>query len=63
MRLAPIERLALEMAVHEAAERRALDGELADLEKEWKRAEEIAGIADQLLLPASVSEQLQRLET
>ena len=46
--LAPIERLALEMAVHEDAERRAMEGELAALEAAWREAEEIARIADAL---------------
>lgn len=45
-------RLALEMALHEERERRALEGELWILEKAWKEAEEIAAIADSLLLPA-----------
>jgi hypothetical protein len=45
----PLEtRLAVEMAVNEENERRALEGELALLELEWKEAEEIAGIADSL---------------
>jgi hypothetical protein len=45
----PLEtRLAVEMAVNEENERRALEGELALLELEWKEAEEIAGIADRL---------------
>jgi hypothetical protein len=48
MSLLPVERLALEMAVHEEAERRALDGELAALAEEWRRAEEVARIADAL---------------
>jgi hypothetical protein len=47
-------RLALEMALHEEAERRALEGELVQLEEAWKEAEEIAAIADNLLLPESV---------
>jgi len=42
------------MALHEEAERRALEGELAELEIAWKDAEEIAAIADNLLLPESV---------
>lgn len=46
--LLPVERLALEMSVNEESERRALDGELAALAEEWKRAEEIAQIADAL---------------
>lgn len=45
-------RLALEMALHEERERRALEGELWILEQAWREAEEIAGIADNLLLPA-----------
>jgi len=45
----PLEtRLAVEMAVNEENERRALEGELVLLELEWKEAEEIAGIADRL---------------
>jgi len=45
-------RLALEMSLHEAQERRALEGELWILEQAWKEAEGIAAIADDLLLPA-----------
>lgn len=55
-------RLALEMALHEADERRALDGELADLEARWREAEEIAGIADNLLLPADIDMRLAELK-
>ena len=43
--------LALEMLLHEEAERRALAGELEALKEQWRRAEEIAGIADTLLEP------------
>jgi len=50
MSLLPVERLALEMAVHEETERRALEGELARLAEEWKEAEEIADIADNLFV-------------
>jgi hypothetical protein len=42
-------RLALEMALHEERERRALEGELKGLEIIWRREEEIAAIADHLL--------------
>ena len=49
-------RLALEIALHDDVERRALAGELAALEAEWAMAEEIARIADNLLLPHSVTE-------
>ncbi|MEX2154054.1 MAG: hypothetical protein WD825_12000 [Gemmatimonadaceae bacterium] len=44
-----VDRLALEMAANEDAERRALGGELAQLEDAWREAEEIAAIADHLL--------------
>jgi hypothetical protein len=47
--------LAVEMALHEETERRALMGELAALEEMWRQAEEIAAIADRLPdgIPAS----------
>ena len=51
---------ALEMAAHEEAERRAFEGELADLEAAWREAEEIASIADNLLLPAGIEEWIDR---
>lgn len=54
-------RLALEMAAHEDVERRALDGELAALEAEWKAAEEIAAIADTLTLPEWMADRVARL--
>ena len=53
-------RLALEMALHEEQERRALEGELAQLEQAWREAEEIAAIADNLLLPEHTDEFLDR---
>jgi hypothetical protein len=37
------------MAAHEDAERRAVEGELKELETAWRNAEEIAAIADNLL--------------
>jgi hypothetical protein len=55
-------RLALEMSAHEDAERRALEGELAMLEAAWKEADEIAGISDNLLIPAEVEGWLARLK-
>lgn len=53
-------RLALEMAAHEEGERGALEGELSGLEARWREAEEIAAIADDMLLPASVSQFIAR---
>lgn len=47
-------RLAVEMATQEQAEREALEGELKGLEAMWREAEEIAHIADNLLVPESV---------
>ena len=52
-------RLALEMALHEEQERRALQGELKTLEAVWKHAEEIAAISDSLLLPEGTDEFLE----
>jgi hypothetical protein len=46
--LVPSASLAVEMALHEESERRAMEGELALLEAAWREAEEIAGIADGL---------------
>ncbi len=54
-------RLALEMALHEEAERRAFEGELGELERAWQEAEEIAAISDNLFVPASVTQSLERL--
>ena len=49
-----VERLALEMAVHEEAEHHALDQQLRALETAWREAEEIAAIADSLFIPDSI---------
>ena len=57
--LVPEQRLALEMALHEEQERRALQGELLALEQAWRDAEEIAKIADDLLVPESDEEWLR----
>jgi hypothetical protein len=56
LRLSSTERLALEMAVHEENERRALEGELATLENAWREAEEIAQISDVDLTPPKLYE-------
>ncbi|HUQ83562.1 MAG TPA: hypothetical protein VM076_20590 [Gemmatimonadaceae bacterium] len=60
--LSQIQRLAFEMALHEEAERRAMHGELAELERAWQDAEEIAKIADDLLVPSSIGERIARLK-
>jgi hypothetical protein len=52
-------RLALEMALHEEQERRALLGELQGLKAAWKQAEEIAAISDSLLLPEGTEDFLE----
>ena len=49
-------KLALEMALHEEQERRALEGELWLLEQAWREAEEIAEISDNLFLPEGTEE-------
>ena len=59
--LSPVDRLALEMAAHEEQERRALEGELAELEREWQEAEQIAAIADDLMLPSGIRRRLDAL--
>lgn len=58
--LPPEYRLPLEMAAHEGSERRALEGELEELERAWREAEEIAAIADDLLLSEGVQEWIRR---
>jgi len=53
-------RLALEMAAHEETERRALGGELRELEEAWREAEQIASIADGLLVPEEIEEWIRQ---
>lgn len=53
-------RLALEMALHEEDERRALEGELWRLERAWEAAEEIAAISDNLLVPADAGRFIEK---
>lgn len=55
-------RLAVEMALHEEQERRALEGELFLLERAWEEAEEVAAISDNLLLPEGTEERLEELK-
>jgi hypothetical protein len=53
-------KLALEMALHEEEERRALEGELWRLERAWEEVEEIASISDSLLLPTEAGDFIQK---
>lgn len=53
-------RLAFEMAAHEESEREAMEGQLQQLEDDWREAEEIASIADNLFLPAAVTDFVER---
>lgn len=54
-------RLALEMALHEERERRAMDGELAELERAWRDAEEIAKISDDMFVTPQLDERMAQL--
>ena len=54
-------RLAFEMASHEETERSALEEDLSRLEADWREAEEIAQIADNLFVPQQVTTLLERL--
>jgi hypothetical protein len=60
--LPPAHRLALEMALHEESERRAMHGELEVLEQAWKDAEEIAAISDSLLVEPGVDQALKAIK-
>ena len=55
-------RLALEMAAHEDTERLAMEGELAELEAAWRDAEEVAAIADSMLLPEGVERRWREMK-
>ena len=56
----PEVRLALEMAANEETEQRVLEGELRELEEAWREAEEIAAIADKLLVPDEIEDWIKR---
>ncbi|HEX8209815.1 MAG TPA: hypothetical protein VF584_06475 [Longimicrobium sp.] len=55
-RLKTVGALALEMALHEEQERRALQGELSILQAAWRDAEQIADIADRLAIAPTQTE-------
>jgi hypothetical protein len=56
-------RLAIEMALHEDQERRALEGELKVLERAWREAEAIAAIADDLFVSHDTTRELAELKS
>ncbi|MEO5799454.1 MAG: hypothetical protein ABIZ70_09800 [Gemmatimonadales bacterium] len=58
----PVVRLAMEMVANEETERRALHGELALLERQWKEAERLAKISDSLALPESTDAEFDALK-
>jgi hypothetical protein len=57
----PIDRIALEMALHEDIERRAMEGELEMLERSWQEAETEAAIADSLTDTPELTQKLAQL--
>jgi len=54
-------RIALEMVASEQVETMAAEGEVTYLERAWREAEEIAGIADKLLVSEQVEARFRRL--
>ncbi len=54
--------MALEMALHQEQERRALEGELVELRAAWRNAEEMAQISDNLLVPEEVEDKMAGLK-
>lgn len=59
LHLPPLSRIAFEMALHEEQERRAMEGEMEELRAAWRAAEELARIADNLLIPEEVEEKIE----
>ena len=55
-------RLALEMALHEDLERRAMEDELKELEAAWKEADRIAALADNLFLGRDVNRRFKAMK-
>lgn len=55
------DRLALEMALHEESERRAMLGELGELERAWREAEEIAKISDDMFVSPTIDARVKVL--
>jgi len=59
-KLEPGEKMAVELWMNEDIERQWLEGELTLLEREWRQAEELAKISDNLALPETADEELAR---
>ena len=59
--VAPEVRLALEMSLHEADERAAMEGALGALEGRWREAEEIAAISDNMFLSPGITNAIRRM--
>jgi len=57
--MSTVDRLALEMAVNEALEHRSMAGEAALLAQQWPVEEEIAHTADDMFLPAWITDRLR----
>jgi len=55
MAMTVVERLALEMAVSEEMEHRAMSGAVTELAGQWTREEEIARTADDMFLPGWIA--------
>jgi hypothetical protein len=51
------------MALHEEAERKVLEGELSELERAWKDAEEIAAISDDMFVTPGIRGTIERLRS
>lgn len=61
--MSPVASIALEMALHEEQERRALEGELVELRAAWRNAEEMAQISDNLLIPDEIEDKVASYKT
>lgn len=57
-----VSRLAMEMALHEEQERRAMTGELKELEIVWREAEKIAHISDTMFDTPQLESEIERLK-
>jgi hypothetical protein len=62
-KLGPESRLALEMVANENSERRWLEGELKLLEWQWREANRLAAIADDLAVPGNSDGEAKRLSS